>query len=492
MNLKKNLIAVSVLAATTTLVGCSDSDDGDSSLSDKTTPSSSVTAQGRITGFGSIFVSGVQYDTTGASFTVDGESASEDDLELGMMVTVSGTSAGTAGVASSVHFDDDLDGIVTAVNLDQKGVGTVSVMGYEVTVDANTLVEFYTNQINTLTQAIYDPNVGIQFIAEVSGYSDGLGNIHASRIEIKAFNPLTDYIEIKGYVNNLDTNMNTFMVADMNIVYSNATVYDDMTSAMLADGLHVEVKGRGFDGQGRLLADIIEDETNSGLLSADSDDDIEIEGVIGSVNTESFTINGVTIYYDQNTLGTKLLVENAIVEVDAYRDNQSRLFADEIEPDELDDDYHNGLELKGLVQNYDLQNNTIEVMDTTFQLTTSTMIRDEYTNIRYFSLGDITRSSGNHYVEVKAYLDDNGELIASKILYEGISNNETDELEGPLSMNQGGANVMGIPVDFGSFATPAAGMRVEMEGAYSGGVFTATSLEAEPIDSASSDTNSNS
>jgi hypothetical protein len=254
----------------------------------------------------------------------------------------------------------------------------------------------------------------------------------------------------------------------------------------------VEVKGRGFDGQGRLLADIIEDETNSGLLSADSDDDIEIEGVIGSVNTESFTINGVTIYYDQNTLGTKLLVENAIVEVDAYRDNQSRLFADEIEPDELDDDYHNGLELKGRVQNYDLQNNTIEVMDTTFQLTNSTMIRDEYTNIRYFSLGDIAWGSGNHYVEVKAYLDDNGELIASKILYEGISNNETDELEGPLSMNQSGANVMGIPVDFGSFATPAAGMRVEMEGAYSGGVFTATSLEAEPIDSASSDTNSNS
>ena len=489
MNLKKNLIAVSVLAATTTLVGCGDSDDGDSSL---TASSSSVTAQGRITGFGSIFVSGVQYDTTGASFTVDGQSASEDDLELGMMVTVSGTSSGTSGVASSVHFDDDLDGIVTAVNLDQKGVGTVRVMGYEVTVDANTLVEFYTTQISTLTQAIYDSNAGIQYIAEVSGYSDGLGKIHASRIEIKEFNSVNDYIEIKGYVKNLDTNTNTFMVADMNIVYDNETVYDDMTSTMLADGLHVEVKGRGLDGQNRLLADIIEDETNSGLLSADSDDDIEIEGVIGSVNTESFTINGVTIYYDEKTLGTELLVENAIVEVDAYRDNQSRLFADEIEPDELDDDYHNGLELKGLVQNYDLQNNTIEVMDTTFQLTNSTMIRDEYTNKRYFSLGDIAWSSGNHYVEIKAYLDDNGDLIASKILYEGISNNETDELEGPLSVDQSGANVMGIPVDFGSFTTPADGMRVEMEGAYSGGVFTATSLEAEPIDSVSSDTNSNS
>ena len=494
MYANKRLIAVSIVASAALLAGCSDnSDDDELDLTNNPELSNDgTTAQGRITGFGSIFVSGVKYETDNATITVDGQPASEDDLQLGQIVTVRGVSSGNTGNAVSVSYDDIVDGIVTNVNLDQNGLGNITVMGYDVTVDANTITEFYTSNITTLAQAVYDQNVGIQYIAEVSGYSDGNNMIHATRIDVKDHNPVNGYIEVKGYVNNFDANSATFAIANMTVAYNTATLFDDMTETMLADGMLVEVKGNGFDAQGRLLADRIENEVNSGASSGAVDDDYEIEGVVSAISSDQFVLNGYTIFYDQNTLGTEYLTEGALVEVDAYRDDQSRLFAVEIEPDELDDDYHNGLELKGLVQNYDLQNNTIEVMGTTFQLTTSTMIRDEYTNIRYFSLGDIVWSSGNHYVDVKAYLDDNGELIASKVLYEGISNNETDELEGPLSMDPSGANVMGIPVDFGSFATPASGMRVEMEGAYSGGVFTATSLEAEPIDSVSSDTNSNS
>jgi len=116
---------------------------------------------------------------------------------------------------------------------------------------------------------------------------------------------------------------------------------------------------------------------------------------------------------------------------------------------------------------------------------------DEYTKQRYFGLDDINWGSGSHYIEVKAYLDNGGNLMASRLIYEGIGSGETEELEGVLSIDETGPNVMGIAVDFGAQPTPANGMRVEMEGVYSSGMFYATSLEAEPIDNTSSDTNSN-
>ncbi|MGD8572819.1 MAG: DUF5666 domain-containing protein, partial [Gammaproteobacteria bacterium] len=355
----------------------------------------------------------------------------------------------------------------------------INVMGYSVQLDTNTLVEYYTMDINTLEQAIYDPNVGIQYVAEVSGYSDGQGDIHATRIEIKSYDAINAYLEVKGFVQNHSQMNQTFSIAGMNVTYSNVTQYDDMSPAMLNDGLHVEVKGRGFDAQGFLVAEKIENETLSGIDNSDVNDDLEIEGVVRSLSSDSFVLNGYTIYFDENTTGTEVLSENALVEVDAYIDSQSRLYAYEIDVDELYDDYHNGIEMKGLVQEIDTANGTVRVMDKTIAVTSSTMIRDEYTKMRYFNLSDINWSAGNQYVEVKAYVDSDGNLVASRLIYEGSGSGETEELEGTLSIDGSGANIMGISVEFGSFGVPATGSRVEMTGIYSSGVFYVEDFEAE-------------
>jgi hypothetical protein len=480
MKFKQNILAVSVVAGITALAGCSSDSDNDARTT--TADGSGETVQGRITGFGSIYVNGIEYETDDALITVDGAPATEDDLDLGMMVTLRGESSGSRGNAYSVDYDDDLDGVLTNVNLDQNGMGTIDVMGYAVTLDANTLVEFYTNNISDLNQAVYNPNTGIQYVVEVSGYSDGQGNIHATRVEVKEFDGINGYLELKGFVQSHDSATSTFWIADTQVVYSEATRYDDMSNAMLTDGLHVEVKGQGFDAQGRFIADEIENESVRGLSGGDMDDDYEIEGVVASLSADSFTLNGYTIYYDQSTIGVDILAEGAIVEVDAYYDDQSRLFAEEIDADELYDDYHNGLEMKSTVQSVDLANNTLEVMGKTIYVTGSTMIRDEYSNIRYFSLSDINWSAGNQYVEVKAYADPNGNLVASKLTYEGVGNGETEELEGPLTVDETGANVMGIVIDFGSLPNPGNGMKVEMTGVFSSGMFYASTLEAESMD----------
>jgi|GEM_PF-1972397 len=483
MVFKKKVLAVSVIAAMAALAGCSGS-----SSDDSTSSGDSELVQGRITGFGSIFVKGVEYETHNAKITIDGKPGSEDDLKLGMMVTVHGNSSGAHGYAVRVDFDDDVEGIVTEVNLDQNGTGTITVMGYTVTVDENTLVEFKTSDITSLMQAIYDSNAGIQYVVEVSGYSDGQGNIHATRIEVKAYNSTDGVIEIKGFVKN--HNANTFMIANMEIMHNSATRFEHMTTDMLNDGMHVEVKGRGFDEQGRLIAEKIENESDSGIGSGSEDDDYEIEGVVSSVSDTSFQMNGHTIYYDQNTNGMQYVAENALLEVKAYRDSQSRLVAHKIKADELDDGHyksHSGLEMKGLVEAIDTSNNTLQIMGKTIHVSASTMMCDDHTQIRYFNLQDIDLTMGDHYVEVKTYLDDTGNLVASKLTYEGSNSSNMDELEGPLSIDESGTHVMGIVIDFGNLTTPMHGARVKMKGTYSGGIFYASSVETESSSDSSSD-----
>lgn len=475
MTFRKQLLSLSVAAAIAAVAGCN------GSSGDGTDSSGGETIQGRITGFGSIFVNGVEYETDNASITVGGKPASEDDLELGMMVTVHGHSSGAHGHADSVDFDNNVEGVVTEVNLDQNGVGTVTVMGYSVTVDENTMVEFKTTDIDSLAQAVYDPNVGIQYIAEVSGYSDGQGNIHATRIEVKAFDPVSGKIEINGFVKNLDSGTSSFMIANMHIVYTTDTQFDDIPNAILSDGMHVEVKGSGFDGQGRLIAGKIENKSHYGVNSGHAEDDYDIEGVVSSITDESFQINGQTVYYNQDTMGVDNLVDNALLEVKAFRDDQDRLVAYKIETDQLDGEhykYHNGIEMKGMVQAIDADNNTLQLMDKTIYVNASTMVCDDYSHNRYFNLQDIDVTSGDHYVEVKAYLDDKGNLVASKLSYEGMnSGGKMDVLQGPLNVDDTGAYVMGIAINFGNFTVPMTGAYVELKGTYSGGMFHVSAME---------------
>ena len=87
---------------------------GGSGGSTDTTPvPPSATAKsvvGTITGFGSIYVNGIEYDTNGASYEVDDASASDDSaLAVGMVVKVQGSvnADGRTGSASSVSYDDE-------------------------------------------------------------------------------------------------------------------------------------------------------------------------------------------------------------------------------------------------------------------------------------------------------------------------------------------------------------------------------------------------
>ena len=154
-------------------------------------------ASGTITGFGSIFVNGVEYNVDDASIEVDDSSASESDLRVGMVVTVTGTVSDSTGTASSVVYDNEVEGPVTGLAGLTTGATTRSftVMGTDVVIDATGTV-------------FDDSSPGFAFdtidngdVVEVSGFFGSLGVLQATYIQrTGTLDPGITEVQLKGTV----------------------------------------------------------------------------------------------------------------------------------------------------------------------------------------------------------------------------------------------------------------------------------------------------
>jgi hypothetical protein len=221
------------------LAGCGGG--GNSSLAGGGIGGTGITASGAITGFGSIFVNGIEFETAGASRDVDGvmsvSDGTDDDtvLGIGMVVTVTGTlnDDGLTGTAENIQYDDAVQGPVPGpiIEIDAltrrftvMGISVIMHMGS--TVFSN--VDFDTLQSNDLV--------------EVSGFFDADGALQATRI-VRIDASEID-VEVKGTVSGLAGAV--FVLA---VDYAAATTYTvDATAAELpagglADNQYVEVKG---------------------------------------------------------------------------------------------------------------------------------------------------------------------------------------------------------------------------------------------------------
>ena len=218
MNTMKRTSLAAVMATIFAgLTACGGGGGGSTASSGSYTPSSTV--QGVITNFGSVWIDGVEYETNGAEIIIDGRPGTEDDLDVGMYVTLTGSADGASGQAVSIEFDDDIEGVVESVDA---ATGTLRVMGQNVVVDANTVIE----SDDGLAVAVADlSDLAQDHVVEVSGYNDGQGNILATRIELKA-RDLDEYrtrkgesaeIEVKGVVSNVDPDNRTFKLGGLTV-----------------------------------------------------------------------------------------------------------------------------------------------------------------------------------------------------------------------------------------------------------------------------------
>jgi len=189
------------------------------------TGGSGVTTFGTITAFGSVFVNGVEFSTSGATIVLDDNPATESNLRVGMVVTVSGSRSGSSGSATRIEVDDAVKGFVEA-KLD---ANHWTVMGQTVLVDDQTRFE---NNVQ--------PGVGD--FAEVHGLVVASGTISGSFIEKKnaSFPPF----EVKGLVKNHNDAAKTFDIGALTVNYNSATIRDMPNPAGNAwNGLLVEAKG---------------------------------------------------------------------------------------------------------------------------------------------------------------------------------------------------------------------------------------------------------
>lgn len=351
-----------------------------------TSTGTQVASKGVVTGFGSVFVNGVKYDTTSSGVIIDDSSATADSLKVGMVVKVKGVlnDDGVTGSASSIEYEDSLEGPVA--NLTATGF---SVLGQNVVVTATTVFDGVAN-----LAAVTNGQV-----VEVSGFSNPDGSITATRIEVKSS---TEY-KVRGTVSNLGTNTFTLTVTPtltFTVNYATATIVP--SAAALVNGAYVKVKATTAPSGTTITA------TKVAVKQSGLEDSAraEIEGIVANFNStlKTFTINGTTVNAFGITLpagfgnGTRVEVKGSL--------SNGVLTAAKLEMEkDSDQDVQGTVSAKTAT--------TLTVNGIVITVTATTMYEDSSSrHDRMFSFASI---AVNDTVEVKGYLENIGSLIATRI-----------------------------------------------------------------------------
>ncbi len=350
-----------------------------------------VPSSGSITNFGSIYVNGVRYDTTSATFTHNGQPVTESQLERGMVVSVLPESVvvGSNAVAASVDYASILTGLVEAnsvtVTVDPLRClatgGAITAIGQAVQVNEETL---FINAIDPLVDSVgatvscYD-GIGIDDRIEVSGFSDGHGSIFATMVRLlERGAATTSSVELSGVVSLFDEPNMLFNIGTQSIDYSAAT----QVPAALADGLYVRVNGT-MDA-GVLRADSLLQEGDGDIgIEGNEDNEAELYGVVTQPYSSGyFTLNGQRVQVTVDTelgededdgiaLGVADLVAGTRVMVDGH------LVDNLLVADELEFHAQASVELQGTVQALNPLTTTLSVAGQSVTLNASTLMIDE-------------------------------------------------------------------------------------------------------------------
>lgn len=310
MNTLPRIIVAFFATAILSTAGCGGGGGGGVAPPPPPPPTGGITgsgvAVGPITGFGSVIVNGVTYDTSSATFTKDGQPATQDDFSVGQIVLVIGSidDDGTNAMADTVEFDDVVEGPVSSVD---NALNQIVVLGQTVSITATTSID--DSCPTTLDGLLAVPAV------EVSGLADANGVIEATRIECRD-GTWNGILEVNGLVSGHNAGAMTFMINGLEVDYSGAAVDNFPTAGVINDGDPVEAKGTAFDGN---TLDATRVEYKGNRFATDDGDHAEIEGFITRfVSATDFDVSGLpvtttgTTTYENGTaadLGLNLKVE---------------------------------------------------------------------------------------------------------------------------------------------------------------------------------------
>jgi len=315
----KKALLPAMITSTLIMSGCGG---GSSNDTGSTPTTSSRVTSGIISGFGSVYVNGVKYETSATSMKVDDNpGASQDDLRIGMHVKINGTvnDDGITGTATDLIYENEVKGPVSNFDNSNPALITMTVLGQQIEVNADTRFD----------QGMTVADLADGVFIEVSGLlsSTAISATFIERQQAGTFNPATDLVEIKGVISNLTAS--SFTIRGLTINFDSTTVIDNIPANTLSDGLYVEVKGL-LNGTALDASKVEAEEDGLG----DNADDVEIEGIVADYNAaaSTFTIQGQLIDFSGVpvlTPATLTLVDGIQVEAEGSLVGGT-LFADKI------------------------------------------------------------------------------------------------------------------------------------------------------------------
>jgi hypothetical protein len=459
---------------------------GGSGSSDAPGPGPAATNQttvGQITGFGSIYVNGIEFETFGASYEVDDAMASDDDaLAVGMVVKVEGSvnADGLTGTAMKVSYDDDIEGPVErlAPGADA-GTKTFVVMGVTVVADSNR-TNFESDDPNFSFETIADMDV-----VEVSGDYGTDGSLYATYIEEQSADD-NEY-EAKGVVSEYITGGDAFVLILRNGSTLNVRLAPNaqIPSAGIDNEQFVEVEGTIDDpvaDPNTLTAFKVELEDDDRL--DDDDSEIEVKGMLNyDATADTWSVKGIELAFGEGTEYKPASLEDMIadqsaagmtVEVEGEKVGDV-LQVEEIELEEDELEFKGDVEIKAvdgtLTLSFGAAEGNVSVI-----VNGETMYRDddavESFNYDSINVGD--------KVDIEARWGDGGMAYASTL---HLEDDLGYEIEGPVdAVSDVSLTVLGVTfaLDMNTMfegGTPAIGDYVEVEDDNGDG--TADSVEIE-------------
>jgi hypothetical protein len=372
-------------------------------------------AAGPIDGFGSVIVNGVTFNTDSATFTVDGQPATQADMKVGQVIELRGDF--DSRVANSIEYRSEIKGPVTAVTITDAGLGlgTLTVLGQEVLVSLQTV--FDGTDLESLAPGD---------LLEVSGQRDYNDALHASFIEAKS--SLAEY-KLVGEVYTLDQVAGTFEIGGLVVSYFGADAGDMPTDVDTWLEAIVEVKGvpGDFDSIANTFL-INKIEPVPGIMTTPGST-IEIEGYVAYLvgASGSFEVGNVSMVYTPDTVYINGSLDSISNNVRGVVDDDGTVLAEVCEILVT-----KAIRAEWNVEAVDVANSAVTVLGVQWEVRPESDLRDKSTlDLDPFNLSDL---SVGDLVEVRGYMDGSTPVVARL----ERDDSQTDaRLRGPVTSTAG-------------------------------------------------------
>lgn len=465
-------------AAGVLAVACGGS--GSSNMSSSPTGMRAVMATGTITGFGSVFVNGTEFQTTSAVIRKNGQTVAQAQLAVGEVARIKGqkNAADGQGVAEEVDVDEAVAGPISAIDTTNN---VVTVLAQMVKINGGT-------SFSTDIQPADITGLKVGDTIRVDGLTDSSGDIVATRIELgSSSSPL----QVVGAVTNLNSMSHTFMINALNVDYSSANL-SGFSSGAPSNGDMVEVQGMSFDTTTTTLtaqsvAREMSDQEEAG------GDDVEREGLITRfASATDFDVAGKPVTTTSSTMyrnGTAAnLALNVKVEVEGMLNSSNVLVASTVTFE------HNGaIELEAQASAVNATTGTVTLLGVQVTVNSMTRFEDESSaQVLSFSLSNV---SVGDTLRVRGYQSPAGSNMVTATQLERVAPTTVVMVLGPFAAaTSPDFTILGITIDASSatisageetsltlaqFLAQAVGQGVKVEGTLSGSVVTASTIRID-------------